>query len=467
MRIWTDVEDLYQYVGGNARPSGIQRLAFELQRALRARLGDDVVRFVRHNQRRDGFVVVTWSEVEALFAALTGPLLVRSSAAVDLVPRPPRPFYVWLKRLQYRLPNALRIPLVNAMRAQRAALRAQLGAFRAEFAALRALFAALLPRHRVVPPEAEVEPPVPFETLAANGDTFAILGSPWFRGYAELIAAVKQRHGLQVLILVYDLIPLRRPEWCDAYVVQTFRLWMETTLPLADHVMAISHASAADVTRYMGELGMTLPGGVRAIPIGSGFKAAEQHAPAAVRDDLPPPGSYVLFVSTIEARKNHQLLVQVWRRLLDDMPIDAVPTLVFAGHIGWMVQDLMQQLRNADFMGGKIRIIEDPSDTELTQLYRGCLFTVFASFYEGWGLPVTESLAFGKPCVISNTTSLPEAGGALARYFDPYDVNDAARVIRATFVDREGLAAWEAQIVAAFRPVSWDESAVAVMAALT
>jgi glycosyltransferase involved in cell wall biosynthesis len=131
--------------------------------------------------------------------------------------------------------------------------------------------------------------------------------------------------------------------------------------------------------------------------------------------------------------------------------------------VGWLVADLMQQLENTAWLDGKIRLVQDPTDAELRALYSGCLFTLFPSLYEGWGLPVTESLAFGKPCIASNRTSLPEAGGRLARYFDPDDLHDAYRVIRAAIEDRHGLAAWEQRVVREFRPVSWEETAEAIM----
>jgi glycosyltransferase involved in cell wall biosynthesis len=183
-------------------------------------------------------------------------------------------------------------------------------------------------------------------------------------------------------------------------------------------------------------------------------------------DRLPPERSYVLMVSTIEARKNHALLFRVWRRLLDEMPAERVPTLVFAGKVGWLVADLMQQLRNAHYLDGKLVLIEDPQDGELERLYAGCLFTVFPSFYEGWGLPVTESLSFGRPCIISNASALPEAGGTLARYFDPENGSEALRVIRRAIEDADDTEAWSARVAAEFRPVSWDESARAMLRAI-
>ena len=73
--------------------------------------------------------------------------------------------------------------------------------------------------------------------------------------------------------------------------------------------------------------------------------------------------------------------------------------------VGWLVEDLMRQIVHADHLDGKLIVVEDPTDAELAALYQGCQFTVFPSLYEGWGLPVTESLAFGKPCLASSATA--------------------------------------------------------------
>jgi glycosyltransferase involved in cell wall biosynthesis len=148
------------------------------------------------------------------------------------------------------------------------------------------------------------------------------------------------------------------------------------------------------------------------------------------------------------------------------MPAESVPTLVFAGRVGWLVSDLMEQLHNSRFLDGKIIHIESPTDQELEALYEGCLFTLFPSFYEGWGLPVTESHAFGRPCIISKTTSLPEAGGSLARYIDPDNTTDAYRVIRETIQDQAGLREWRDRVRREFRPIEWSQSARAVLKAL-
>jgi glycosyltransferase involved in cell wall biosynthesis len=167
----------------------------------------------------------------------------------------------------------------------------------------------------------------------------------------------------------------------------------------------------------------------------------------------------VLLVSTIEIRKNHALMFRIWRRLLRDLPAESVPTLVFAGKVGWLTADLMQQLENCDWLDGRIRFVASPSDAELARLYRGCLFTVFPSLYEGWGLPVTESLAFGKTVAASDRASIPEAGGPFCAYYDPENTGDAYAVIRRLIERTEEVAALEAKIIAEYRPPVWADSA--------
>ena len=97
---------------------------------------------------------------------------------------------------------------------------------------------------------------------------------------------------------------------------------------------------------------------------------------------------------------------------------------------------------------------------------RGVCSRCFPSLFEGWGLPVTESLAAGKPCLSSDAAALPEAGGALGRYFDPLNVAGAHRAVAAVLDDRAGLADWEARVRREFRPTAWAETAGAVLARL-
>ena len=481
--LWLDVEDLFEYAAAHPRPSGIQRLAFEIYRALQQRHGaSGRIHFVRHDHIGKSFVVVPWDAVAGLFDQLT------HAAAEDRrgAPAPARPSGVrpesrgrWMaRRLVYRLPPGLRQRLLHAARLQWQAFRAMVDLLR--FAASRAVARVragstpapesgsvaspdpAMPTYRPAPPPTG-RPPADFAKLAQPGDVLVALGAPWnYPDYAGLVRGAKTRFGVRFAFLAFDLIPIRRPEWCDAGLVRLFRAWFRSVLPVADIVLAISRSTATDVERFAAEWGIDLPAPVRTVPIGTGF-GGEPPALPATPAWLPPAGSYVLFVSTIEARKNHTLLFRVWRRMLEEMPRERVPTLVFAGRVGWLVADLMQQLENTAYLDGKILLVSDVSDADLASLYRGCLFTVFPSFYEGWGLPVTESLAFGKPCIVARGSSLPEAGGSLARYFDAENTCEAYAVIRATIEDPEGLRAWQADVVRSFAPVPWTATADAIL----
>ncbi len=477
--VWIDVEDLFQYVRHNARPSGIQRLTYELYTALQAQVGSGTggrsIGFLRIEAGTDAFRPVPWEQVRMLCQGLTrGPATpsTRQRPAGGTVP------HSLAVAVQYRLPGAARAPFRRFCTLQLAALgslrtlgRELVGRGRPVASAALPADPAPEPRTPAGSPLADIARPAgsPLPDVARPGDWLLSLGASWHRtDYGCLLQRARDA-GLRTGMLFYDLIPLRRPEWCHHTLVAAFGQWLDGVLPALDLVLAISNATADDLRRLLaGQHRPAAP--VRVLPIGTGFPASLaglRRDPEPVPDHaLPPAGSYVLFVSTIEARKNHVLMFQVWRRLLAALPPAEVPTLVFAGRVGWLVADLMLQIANTNYCDGKLLIVEDPSDAVLMRLYEGCLFTVLPSLYEGWGLPVTESLAVGKPCVISNLSALPETGGGLARTLDPFDLNDATSVIRGILDDREGLARWEMEVRQRFVPVPWARSAAVLLDAL-
>jgi glycosyltransferase involved in cell wall biosynthesis len=202
---------------------------------------------------------------------------------------------------------------------------------------------------------------------------------------------------------------------------------------------------------------------VVALEMGSGFGdrlTADEQAMVSL------PSRYVLFVSTIEVRKNHRLLIRVWQRLLERHGANLVPNLVFVGKVGWLVDGLLADLEASGYLNGKVILLPSLSDAELQQAYRSCLFTVFPSLCEGWGLPIVESLAHGKFCVASNHTSIPEAGGDLIDYFDPLNEDDALAKIERPLIDPGYLAARELQLRAEYRPRTWADCVHALIGAL-
>jgi glycosyltransferase involved in cell wall biosynthesis len=473
--LWFDVEDLFIYAATSPRPTGIQRLAFEIYGAIQRSYGDSGrIHFVRHDQVRNSFRTVPWETVAGLFDRLVSApdAKHRSRFAPSARGIAPEPRSRWLaRRVVYRLPPGVRQRLLDAARLQWQAILAfsdLVGFCIAGVIGRGSRIARLMAGRSPRSAQAWSEPTAEFADLAQPGDFVVALGAPWScPDYAGLIGNARARYGIRFAVLIFDIIPIRRPEWFDSGLARVFRAWFTSVLPAADIVFAISRSTAGDIERFAANHAITLRAPVQTVPIGTGFGAwSTRQAAAAAPALMPSPGSYVLFVSTIEARKNHLLLFRVWRRMLEDMPPAMVPTLVFAGRVGWLVDDLLKQLENTDYLDRKIRLIQNASDLELAELYSGCLFTVFPSHYEGWGLPVTESLAFGKPCLVARSSSLPEAGGRLARYFDPESVSDAYEVIRGVIEDPEALRAWQSEIVREFHPVPWTATGDAIVQCL-
>lgn len=400
MTLWVDVGDLMGYSSVFRRPSGVQRVVFALCQALAART-DAAIGFVRHGDR--GFETVAWGAIAALFDAL----------ADDAAPPPPVP--AW--RLQ-----------------------------------LQALGALLTIPRSFLPAAGSSS-----EAAMQRGDVLLVAGAGWADpDHVAQVTRAQARHGVVVALLVYDIIPALRPEWFDPAQSGRFRRWLDGMLAVSDRLLAISNTTAQDVAAYRAATGLP-DRAVHVVRLGDGLPAGGP----ALSADIGQP--YALFVSTIEIRKNHALLVDVWRRLLCDLGPQRVPALVFAGRQGGLCGDLMRQLAASDVLGGHVILRPGASDAALAALYRGCRFTLFPSLYEGWGLPVAESLAFGRPCLASRASSLPEVGGDLVRYFDPLDPDDCARAVAAVLADPDGLAAWEARITRDYRPVPWSRTAAMVL----
>lgn len=298
-----------------------------------------------------------------------------------------------------------------------------------------------------------------FANEVRRGDVIVNFGASWEHpGYGREIRALKERHGLRFALLVHDILPVTHPQFVSPSHIPNFRRWLAEMSALWDMVLTPSKASAEALTSYLRSEHLPVPF-ISPIPFGAGFRSLDNR-PAR---PLPVTGPYVLFVSTIEVRKNHLLLVRIWKRLIATHGAARTPTLVFAGKLGWEIDPLRAELAATGDLGGKVKILEYLSDAEIRAAYDGCLFTAFPSLCEGWGLPVSESLSHGKFCVASNATSIPEAGGSFADYFDPLDEDGAYRLIERAIFDADYRKAREAGIAAQYRRGTWNGTARAVV----
>jgi glycosyltransferase involved in cell wall biosynthesis len=290
------------------------------------------------------------------------------------------------------------------------------------------------------------------EINVVSGDVFVILGAAWiFPRYFRAIREIRAQ-GAAVVVLVYDLIPVMTSGFHAQSVLQ-FRRYLEHVMALADRVPAISNHSRLDFEKYCLESGrLPIAGGVARL----GTSVQDWNNPTqAIRPWHRP---YVLFVGTIEARKGHQTAFLAWRILTETMDPDLVPDLICVGRVGWNVDEFLEAVVTSRGLQGRVHIWDQGvSDGKLHDLYLHCLFTIYPSSYEGWGLPVAESLAHGKPVITIDGTSLREVGGDLARYVQAGDYKQLATEIRSLILNPMELSHWADQIQRNFKEDTWED----------
>lgn len=133
-----------------------------------------------------------------------------------------------------------------------------------------------------------------------------------------------------------------------------------------------------------------------------------------------------------------------------------LPNLVIVGKKGWMVEDVYNLITKDPEVSKKISLVSGISDNELEWLYANCKFTVFPSFYEGWGIPIAESLSRGKLCISSDTSSMPEVGKDLVVYASPYDPQRWLDIMKN--LDDKKLNKLEQKIKQDYKPVLWRDT---------
>jgi glycosyltransferase involved in cell wall biosynthesis len=291
-----------------------------------------------------------------------------------------------------------------------------------------------------------------------------LLGVGWMEDdYFRRVLALKRRFGTKFAMIVHDLIPIYAPHTCEHGTTRLFEAFLRRALRHTEHFLCVSEHTAKDLARYVRSVGLPEPS--RTV-IRNGSSFAELLPPATAgrvargpAAEIPEP--FVLFVSTIEGRKNHDLMFGIWR----DMASRGVevPTLVCIGHVRWKSENYITQLVESNYLSGKIMIMQDVPDRVLYQLYDRCLFTVFPSHYEGWGLPVGEALAQGKICVCSDRASLPEVAGEFGVYVDVDDPQACCRTIENLIADAAMRQQLEKRISKEFEPISWESVAQRVL----
>lgn len=465
-----DVTDIMFYVERHTTISGIQRVSFEVIKRMIERHGVQTVRLSYWDRKRREYL-----SVEAGFMAEMTEFDPDVWSAV---------FYGHRARSQVNTAPTLHRYRNHPLKYRVHALRRMYHALRGNEAHFKK-HGSSIAEWRSFRPSTQPSPTSNLSNLerkrvldvAQHGDHLVVLGATWsIDGIEECFQKLKDYRGMEISQLIHDLIPITTPEHIASDFSDDFYHWLKTSSGYCARYFANSKNTARDLAAFMEEIGVVRP--IKTVPLAQDFYVAEGHAPARGAGSHADPATtyksrvdrniglrrdilnlskmpFVLVVGTMESRKNLWRLAQAWLRLSCEKGLE-LPKLVFAGRPGWYNEDFNQFIQATGNLGGWIQFADHPSDAELAYLYETCLFTATVSFYEGWGLPIGESLFFGKTAVVADNSSMPEVGGDMVEYCDAHSIDSIYAACRKLIAEPDHRAALETKI-ANTRLRSWDD----------
>jgi glycosyltransferase involved in cell wall biosynthesis len=262
---------------------------------------------------------------------------------------------------------------------------------------------------------APARPPPAASVAWAQGDVLVCAGNPWdYLDYGQLPALAAL--GVRLVAVCYDVIVVEHPSAAAAPPDRLHRNFVEMA-HYADTILTVSETSKAAFERVI-----CAPNGLDCAIVAARVPNL-LFVHAAEIGETPTAAllgrRFVVFCATIEVRKNHQLLLQVWERLAQRLSPDDLPILVFVGKWGWRTEQVAFYAAHEHRLRSKLRIYTKASDAELIWLYRNAEFALSPSFYEGLGN--IEPLTFGTPLITSDHPAMIEATEGLMPALDPLD----------------------------------------------
>ena len=300
---------------------------------------------------------------------------------------------------------------------------------------------------------------------------FLVVGSGWMQNpsYASGISQFSRLHELKLNVLIHDLTPVLFPYWYTKGYSQRFQDNLVTVILGANHLITYSESTKRDLIAFSLDHDVPLPStfdiklGADIRSIGDQDQQWEMNSEICAKYSTV---SFALATGAIHPRKNYGLLHDVWVQLRQKLK-SKCPHLLIVGGVNSNGEDAARAMLEDPRTAGFIHILSNVGDGDLDWLYRNCIFTLYPSLYEGWGLPVAESLSFGKICIASNASSIPEIASNCTDLLDPsnrtawsarvlhYATSSSARTAREQFIQTH------------FRPSTWRDAGVSLLKGLS
>lgn len=224
--------------------------------------------------------------------------------------------------------------------------------------------------------------------------------------------AMLKKMQVKPVFMVHDLIPITHPEYSRPGEAKRHATRMHALLDLAAGVVANSQATLDQLAKFASQSGQPMPPATVAL-LAPGIAAQATGA-------RPIAKPYFVMLSTIEPRKNHWLLLHVWRHLVETLG-DAAPQLVIIGQRGWECENVVDMLERCTALQAHVTELSQCSDADLVNYLHHAQALLFPSFTEGYGMPLIEALTLGVPVIASDLPVFRELAGEIPDYLDPLD----------------------------------------------
>lgn len=262
------------------------------------------------------------------------------------------------------------------------------------------------------------------------GDVLVLLDSSWHADFFP-VAERLQKEGIGIVSVIYDLIPLTHPQFCDEGLVRVFEQWFDWIARTADGFIAISQTISDQVrSEVQWRLGRDMAELRWFDHFHLGSELDQANPGAVVRQSVQrmcKAHSVYLMVSTIEPRKNHAYLLNAFEFLWDE---GSDVALCFVGKIGWKTEKLIERIKQHPQLNKRLFMFNDLSDRELEYCYSHSRALVFPSYVEGFGLPLVEAMQRGLPAMASDIPVFREIGGDSMAYFGLSEPESLCRLVR-------------------------------------
>lgn len=298
-----------------------------------------------------------------------------------------------------------------------------------------------------------LKPQAPIELMFNPGDLLMSCSASFsIPGHSIMLSHLHQQN-IKVIRIIYDLIPTLKPHWVIGDIAEIFRKTAIDQLLNSAVVLTISEFSKKEIKRFAHLKSVTLAQ-LEVIRLADDLDQSLENA----QNNTTHSNPFFLCVCTIDPRKNHKILYDAWQLLYRKYEKNC-PSLYLVGLEHLLSKDLLHFIRTDPDTNQVIKVLHDVSDVELINYYQNCIATIYPSFYEGWGLPVAESLGYGKICLSSNASSMQEIAPELTEFFDPYNVYELMTLVEKCWQETEWREQREAEIKAKFQPTTWKDTA--------